>query len=560
MKNPKILKVPYNFVPLNKKVVSPYWIDHISQDVPFDDAQSGTIEVTLTAKSPIFVKRGMGKEEAKAYYEWSKTIKEKDQPDGLPDKPKEKKITKPYLEWDETDRDDLKRGKQIKPFEFEQDAEGNYIIPGSSLRGMVRSVLEVLSFGQMVGRVSERRYALRELAGTMKEQYMQHFKPDAQPPVHGGWLRYDSSSGKYLLTDCGVPGRISHKEIQRRTRIPIADYFFIDKPTNRIGKYDQKKDSEKSAYRKYQMLGEDFSDEFKDFAFDYPDVMREVYRFVEDQEEIDVIHEGKIVLTGQPSPRSYDRDRRSRQIRQTKSGHDKYKGKHLEFIFWRGTTEIEVEEQVVENFKFAYFDDDRGKQSEDYKWRIKQLEDGESIPVFFKRGDRNGNPYVKHFGLSYLYKLPYDYSVRQSIENYQGEKNATKKDLADAIFGYADTDKNSANKDFLRGRVQFSHAKILGEINPANEVEVILGEPRASFFPTYLRQKVRPDGTVERYQTFMDQNGVISGRKRYPVLSNGETRQTKSKDNEGKRLSEKVFVRFRPLPNSSSSVSKTQKP
>ena len=51
-----MITAPYNFVPLNKKVVYPHWAKLISHDVPFENSLSGTIELEILANTPIFVK------------------------------------------------------------------------------------------------------------------------------------------------------------------------------------------------------------------------------------------------------------------------------------------------------------------------------------------------------------------------------------------------------------------------------------------------------------------------------------------------------------------------
>jgi len=51
-----MITAPFNFVPLSNKVFFPDWADKVSHDVPFEDAQSGDIDITITAKSPIFIR------------------------------------------------------------------------------------------------------------------------------------------------------------------------------------------------------------------------------------------------------------------------------------------------------------------------------------------------------------------------------------------------------------------------------------------------------------------------------------------------------------------------
>ena len=59
-----IIKSPFNFVPIVDQVVSPDWADEISQDIPFSDGVSGTIALSITADSPIYIRNGqLNKEE-----------------------------------------------------------------------------------------------------------------------------------------------------------------------------------------------------------------------------------------------------------------------------------------------------------------------------------------------------------------------------------------------------------------------------------------------------------------------------------------------------------------
>ena len=50
---------PYRFVEISDKIFYPSWGnkkgEDISFDIPYRDSQSGEIEITLVAKSPIFV-------------------------------------------------------------------------------------------------------------------------------------------------------------------------------------------------------------------------------------------------------------------------------------------------------------------------------------------------------------------------------------------------------------------------------------------------------------------------------------------------------------------------
>lgn len=111
-----MIKAPYNFVPLAQKVVFPEWGSQISIDSPFEDGISGTISVRYTAQTPVFV--GNGKN-------------------------------------DNGNIDNYKA------------ANGKFAIPGSSLRGMFRNVIEIASFGKF-NRVSDAALSVRDLTNAAK--------------------------------------------------------------------------------------------------------------------------------------------------------------------------------------------------------------------------------------------------------------------------------------------------------------------------------------------------------------------------------------------------------
>ena len=54
-----MITAPFNFVPLSEKVFFPDWAESVSHDIPFEDGESGIIDIAMTAKSPIFVRDGV---------------------------------------------------------------------------------------------------------------------------------------------------------------------------------------------------------------------------------------------------------------------------------------------------------------------------------------------------------------------------------------------------------------------------------------------------------------------------------------------------------------------
>ena len=114
------IKAPFNFVPVSDKVFFPPWADRISQDIPFRGSLSGTIHLTITAETPMFIRNGSDRKDSSFSH-----------------------LT----------------GASGKPW---------YFIPGSSIKGEVRSTLEIMSFSKM--RVDESAaFTLREI-GTKKNK------------------------------------------------------------------------------------------------------------------------------------------------------------------------------------------------------------------------------------------------------------------------------------------------------------------------------------------------------------------------------------------------------
>jgi hypothetical protein len=121
--------------------------------------------------------------------------------------------------------------------------------------------------------------------------------------------------------------------------------------------------------------------------------------------------------------------------------------------------------------------------------------------------------------------LPYNHSVKAGLPPAHTDE---RKDLAQTMFGYIDDD------NALKGRVQFSHFKAAHTPKTLEERTVILGTPRASYYPMYVKQQ---DGKL--FSTFMDAGFSISGWKRYPIHAGNKTVSTTDTGNEnvGTKLS-----------------------
>ncbi|MDY4175166.1 MAG: TIGR03986 family CRISPR-associated RAMP protein [Bacteroidales bacterium] len=443
-----IMKAPYNFVPLADNVYFPAWVGDISHDVPFADGVSGEIEITLKAKTPVFVRNGHTKKEG-----------------------------------------EKKEGDYCKASVL---PNGRYYLPGTSVKGAVRNILEIITFGKM--RVDERaQFAQRDWENKLLYP-LRDIKE--QNKICGGWLCRKGED--YVIRECEKIYRIALKRVddwlKRETGTEeevMCDEFSKNsrKDLNKERELDGKKYDPKTARYKYALLESRGigRERLRGLKF------RSDEEFKKQEKGVKVAADGPItgtiVFTGQPDKAAWE-------------GRRVGSGKFYDFVF------VDYENREVnhpltnskfKNYEFIY------AESEDWAEWKKEL-DGDGIPVFFRK--KEGGE-IKDFGLAQMYRLPYE-KTPYEIERARYEKEAGALDMADCIFGYVDGQKA------LRGRVQFSH--FISEDATMDEPKtLILNGPKASYYPCYIEQKGK-GGKVANYKTYND--GLLAGWKKY-VLRDG---------------------------------------
>lgn len=452
------IKSPYNFVPApsEDQVFKPEWANQVSHDIPFEDGQSGELDITITAETPIFIRNGHG------------------QP----------------------------REGENPTSEFSHimvNGEKKYFIPATSIKGMLRNVLEIMSFSRMK-QVENNKFSIRDLSSN-SNYYMSQMKSTDGNKTHCGWLSEDSE-GNWSILDCDEPGRISHLELKEKFGLGFRDEFLNKEPKNEDAKTAKYKylESEKQPYfrpkNKFRTLRQD---------------TRLKVWVDSDGDET-----GTIVFTGQPGKR--------KELGVDKK---KYNGKFYEFVFLDKNPKIlKLTPKQKQEFLFIYNDSDKINISKDWEFWREKLANGGKVPVFFKVKKQE----ILHFGLSYLYKLPLEYSIHETVpySSYKSEGL----DLTETIFGVSNED------DSLKGRVFISNA-FAQNPKQLSEQKEILGGPKASYLPFYLDQTEKTGLNYSKY----DSNSILRGFKRYPVRNN--VRSQKYSDLQLKNKN--VFSHFMPL-------------
>lgn len=426
-----VIKAPFNFVPVYDKVFFPDWAKSISHDIPFEDGVSGTIKVKITAKSPIFVRNGHTQAEAS--------------------------------------------GKSDACKQF-SNVDGKYFIPGTSIKGAVRSVLEIMSFGKMSTQETH-KYACK----WGDDDYP---KPNTLfAGIKTGWLQKDEKG--YFIEQCDY-ARIGHKEIDNYLKSKNFENIFSKKSRNEnFQKTTKDKDTQlengpKTAFYKYNLVRGKKLDGllFSSVETTYTGIER---LKVDERGSI----KGTIVFTGQPNQWVFPRPT---------TLHDaKGAGKFYEFVFLDDGPgkKYELSDEEYDNFVYLNQNNYQWKK----EWKANFENHGEKVPVFFRI---NGNR-VANLGLSYLYKLPGAISPDQCIPR---EHKNEEHDLAECMFGYVSHKKDEPS---LKGRVQFGHAWCNNSVE-SEEKKYVLATPKPSYYPIYVEEGAQW------------KNGVkLAGRKRYIV-------------------------------------------
>ena len=478
---------PYNFVPLAKEVFFPDWAKSVSMDVPFADGISGTIQIKVTAKTPIYIRSGgVHPEDAKERYE----------------------------------------DEKFQDF-FQVFPGGPYAIPGASLKGMLRGVIEIASFGKIVGgqgapRVSNHRYALRDLR---EDFYTSHITEETPPKskcyrskVRAAWLSVSKKNEEeWQLTFCDY-ARVEQADLE--TCFGIADGT-LSNPGPAMNKYEKIK----------PLTEVTFDCESKEELHLEHSVML-VYRkashlgFTKTKAE-----RGKVVLTGQCGR------------------------KHMEFLFFNDQPQfVRVPKSVRKDFIFAHsvLGQNRQPNTEWAYWEPWLQKPG-GVPVFVLMDEKKPNE-VSSMGLAMMFRLPYTYSIHQTIGHTSKEhSNAQKPDLAETIFGRVE------RKDALRGRVSIETLVADGDrktMTMGINVPTSLSGPKPTYYPNYVVQPAGADGNLLKgtkgeckYKTYMDEDAEIRGWKRYivrPDSSDMPKYDPPPTDKHG-RIKYKMATCFRPL-------------
>jgi CRISPR-associated protein len=373
-----MITAPYNFVPLNEKVFYPPWAsENILKnihDVPFKDGESGVIEVEITAKSPIFIK-------------------------------------------------DSKNRTEFCHF-LNENGGKEYYIPATSVKGMIRNVLEIMSFGKI--RIDESKHkkylSVRDM--TYKKSSANDMTKLVGKADDCGFLIKNGDS--YIIEKCA--------DVRTICLLKNMNYEEIEKL-----------ETAKEKYKKFGLLKE--------------------INFTPYDEKSKTKMGQKITI------------KRAKFDKQGRKGILVFTGnidkKRHEFVFAKNGKKIQLDKNVFEDFKKVYFDNE---DSIDGQYWKEQFNKGMPVPIFYMGNDIK----ITAIGLTQLFKLTYKKTIFEAAKQASDD---AKFDLAETIFGTVRSKKALKGRVYFS---HFKSA--IERFEAQKTEQGIFGTPNPSYYPNYLEQ------------------------------------------------------------------------
>jgi CRISPR-associated protein (TIGR03986 family) len=411
-------KAPYNFVPINETVIPAETIPEF--DYYHKDRYTGYIDLDIEALTPLYIRDTYTKEEevlANQAKEACKICKDKD-----------------------CDKCDHAKHR-VNPDFFAPG--GIPKIPGSSLRGMVRNLVEIVSYSKMEFTEKDKRFYYRKVATPGRYQKLM-IKRDGGvlcPASEAGWLKKEY--GKYYIYPL-------QKQQIYRIHAPLKDSKWVLTMNSNKGQGEK-------------------LDQFKFYPISFIPAKEEVHNHRGGTIKLRyaLIKESSFEL-GHQKAESDERYEKGYLILSGKMGSNK----HLHPVIHCPQNEgkIEIDQDLINSYE--------GDSSREPEANLLKMlkKDPDGVPCLYLK-DSEGN--IKSIGHTPMFRLVYDKKVKDHIPNSNSEFKGT--DIATAIFG---------NANEFAGRVFFEDAKI---INNAGQYPAlaprVLSTPKPTTVQHYLKQE-----------------------------------------------------------------------
>ena len=424
---------PYNFVSLSKQVYE-YKKEALNGHHEFkEEGYTGEIAYEITAETPIIVDSG-----------------KKDS-----------------------------NGKSMG--EFHKNAEGKYSIPGSTMRGLIRSNVQILGLSSIGDDIDDYNLMYRNVVGGLdKEKYNKILGYDQVPicdgkknykvgvllKVRAGYVK--NKNGKYVIYQTNLDSiREEFKEMNYYVlseRNIVNDYLQsqeLDRPFS----YDFFLQNGKSILQ-HEFVA--FRKEVKENRrVDYIGVKNKAYKpYIEEisYEIADLKDVTKVGMPGKYKNKGY--------VVST-GAMNKKKAVYIIPEIDMKKESIEIPKKDAEAFKIDINKRENSLKQFGGREFFDLPEEGKMRPVFyFQRGNRI------YFGFTPRLRMFYDNSIKEGLSKaHKGSKT----DYCKAMFGF------TSDKKSFKSRLSFSDAVVSSKTQKEQTKKVILAEPKPTSYLDYLK-------------------------------------------------------------------------
>ncbi|MCD7885384.1 MAG: TIGR03986 family CRISPR-associated RAMP protein [Lachnospiraceae bacterium] len=398
---------------------------------------------------------------------------------------------------------------------FYRSADGSYAIPGSTIRGLIRNHVQILSFADVSKDMDDYYLMYRAVAGgCQKDDYAQVLGAGTKDingrqmsilkNVKAGYIKREGKK-YYLYQNIGdsdgtfQPGDTDYYVVSERYVLERArkEFAYILRDNGRHLQNFPPFRETRDRNNKLQYIG------------------RENKQYVPYYEEITYS-----TANGKVSGIAKNELKRTGTV--LSSG---FIGKKKAFYVIPEadlSSRKEIPEESIQSFQADYNRRKNGIKKEAQAFFDLPAE-GELRPAFYI--ELEGRLYI---GYTPRLRLMYRYSIL----NGQTQKNRPACDYAEALFGYVTEDKA------YKSRVFFTEARLTNDktCRPQDEDVLILAEPKPTSYLEYLKQT---DG--QKVRTYNDRDFELRGVKQYWL------QKIVQKNPEGASTNEKIYSKIAPI-------------
>lgn len=428
--NREAAEAPYNFVPLNKSVVEAE--EPPVQDRYYSERTTGYIDCELETLTLIYIR-------------------------------------------DTLTQDDVKEGKESKNNSDFFSPAKRIRIPGSSLRGMIRNLIEIASYGKFIS-FENKRLFFRAVADTSS---LGHDYKN---------IMVDEANNYFPKIKAGILKKVNRSFV-------IYPSKNLPEGSNNIQIYRINFDKKSKIVEGTNFKLSNF--EFRDIYFQPVPLQDHTHARWDRRKNVNVPYKLRYAkLASVNDIKDKNHPAKGYIIASGEFGNKK----HMHWVINEpGTESIKIDENVIEEYR-----NDSSRNGPDLLEKLKDYPSG--VPCFYIT-DEN---IITSFGHTGMFRLAYKLTIGEHIPKELRDESKT--DFVEAIFGkVAEKDKKS-----FSGRIFFEDALLLNQNeNPIMDelIPKTLSSPKPTTFQHYLKQD--ESNNIKNLKHYNDPDANIRGYKLY---------------------------------------------